>query len=146
MNKSVKTGLITGIILLILAAGGIGYYLYNKGPLNVRTASSTPVTATDLYSSYLSDTSTAQKKYSGKVLEVSGLIAEVTSNQQGEQLVLLKTGAEGGHVNCTMEEKAEGLKPGMQVTVKGICSGMGAGDADLGIMGDVYLTRSLISK
>ena len=44
-----------------------------------------------------------------------------------------------------MEEVA-GLAENKQVTLKGICTGMGMGDADLGIMGDVYLVRCYLIK
>jgi len=146
MKTNLKRGIIIGIIAIGLLGAGVGYYLYNKGPVNVRSASGIPVNSTELYAAYLADTTSAQKKYSGKILEVSGQIKEITLNQQEEQLILLKTGSEGGYINCTMEEKGENLQTGMQITVKGICSGMGSGDPDLGIMGDVYLTRAVIQN
>ena len=146
MNRNLKKAIIIGILATGLAAAGIGYYLYNKGPVNVASSSGIPVTSDALYSAYLADTTTAQKNYSGKILEVTGEIKEISLNQQNEQVILVKTGTEGGHINCTMENNHANLTIGQKVTVKGICSGMGAGDPDLGIMGDVYLTRSVLSK
>ena len=146
MNRNLKKGIIISILAIGLAGAAIGYYLYNKGPVNVSKSSGLPVTATSLYSAYLADTAIAQKKYSGNILEITGEVKELSLNQQNEQVILLKSGVEGGHINCTMEKNNGNLKTGMQITVKGICSGMGAGDPDLGIMGDVYVTRAVISK
>jgi hypothetical protein len=45
-----------------------------------------------------------------------------------------------------MEKDAAVLPENKQATLKGICTGMGMGDADLGIMGDVYLLRCYLVK
>ena len=61
-------------------------------------------------------------------------------------VVMLQTSEAGAYVNCTMEEKAAGLVENKEATLKGICTGMGMGDADLGIMGDVYLVRCYLIR
>lgn len=132
--------------LVAVVAAGIGYYAYNKGPRDIRNAKGIEATATELYSLYDADTSAAQKKYSGQVIIVSGQVAEVMLNQKGEKVVLLKSSSEGAYINCTLEENNGELKPGGSVKLKGLCSGIGQGDADLGIKGDVYLNRCVIVK
>jgi hypothetical protein len=36
------------------------------------------------------------------------------------------------------------VKPGDAIVIKGLCSGLGGGDPDLGILGDVYITRATL--
>ena len=129
------------LVIFIVIAGITGYILYNKGPVNVREAHSIKITAVELYSKFIKDSATAQKIYSGKILSVSSGLSSVSENQQGEKVIMLSTGNEGGYINCTMEDKNINIKPGQQVVVKGECSGIGQGDADLGIAADVYMSR-----
>jgi riboflavin synthase alpha subunit len=80
------------------------------------------------------------------VVEVSGKITQVSLNQQHQQIILLKTNVSGGSVNCTMEEKANNIKAGDSIVLKGICSGYIGGDMDMGLPGDVFLIRCYPSK
>lgn len=146
MNRNKRTGIWLAIAIIAIAGAAFGYYLYNKGPMDVAHASSEKIGAAALYAAFLSDSSAAFKNYSGKVLTVSGTVAQVSNNQEGQQLILLNTSTEGAHVNCTMETPVPNAQAGEQLNIKGICSGIGQGDADLGIPGDVYITRSIQEK
>ena len=137
-----KKNIIIIFLAVIIIAGAIGFYFYNKGPVNVKNAAAIKTEAAALYQSFLKDSTVAKKTYLNNVLEVSGLVMKVSKNQENQVIVMLQTNESGAYVNCTMEELAENK----QVTLKGICTGMGMGDADLGIMGDVYLVRCYLIK
>ena len=137
-----KKNIIIIFLAVIIIAGAIGFYFYNKGPVNVKNAAAIKTEAAALY---LKDSTVAKKTYLNNVLEVSGLVMKVSKNQENQVIVMLQTNESGAYVNCTMEEVA-GLAENKQVTLKGICTGMGMGDADLGIMGDVYLVRCYLIK
>ena len=132
--------------LAVIIAGAVGFYFYNKGPVNVKNATATKAAAAAFYQSFLKDSTAAKKTYLNNILEVSGLIMKVSKNQENQLVVMLQTNEAGAYVNCTMEEDVTGLVENKQVTLKGICTGMGMGDADLGIMGDVYLVRCYLMK
>lgn len=134
-----------GALGVLLVALSTGWYLYNKGPLDVRSARGVSIEAEALYRAYLNDSADAQIKYDQKVLLVSGVVSSVTYNTENEQVVLLQAGEGGSFVNCSMDETVS-AKTGDRVVLKGICSGMGEGDADLGIPGDVYLGRVIMSN
>jgi uncharacterized protein (DUF1330 family) len=136
----------TLIVLLLLGIGImlIGFYKYNKGPVNVKNSSAIKMEAAALYDAYQSDSIAAQKNYSGKILQVTGQVSKITDNQQGEMIVLFKTNVDGAFVNCTLQNKTMNIKPNETLELKGICSGLGQGEPDLGILGDVYLTRSIL--
>jgi cytochrome c-type biogenesis protein CcmE len=144
MKRRTRT-IIIFLLLLAVIAAAFGYYLYNKGPLDVQDSSATAVNAKELYQKLSTDSVSALKMYAGKVLEVGGQVTSVSVNQNKQQVIFLKTGTETGYINCTMEQNAE-VKVDQQVTIKGICSGIGQGDPDVCIQGDVYLTRCYLKK
>jgi hypothetical protein len=134
----------TLIILLALLGGGIttGYILLNKSHVNIATADGLPVSAALIYKAYLLDSASAGKTYNGKVVEISGEVKSMSRNIDGQLILMLKTGTEGGSVNCTMEDKQSAVKAGQYLILKAIVSGMGDADPDLGIPADLYLNRA----
>lgn len=131
--------------LLLITGVAVGYYLYNKGPVNIKNADAQHTEAAQLYSAFLSDSAAAQKRYSGKILSVSGIVSQVNSNQQGLPVILLETSNGSGFVNCTLEEKASiSIKEKQPIQIKGICSGLGQADEIPGLQPDLYLERCII--
>lgn len=128
------------ILGFILIAAGIGYYLWNKPHRDVKHARGIAVSAAELYLTFSTDSSGAKNTYTGNVVEVKGEVTKVSVNQQGQQVILLKTATPDASVNCTMEEQAT-VAAGAQVTIKGICSGYIAGDPDMDLPGDVFIIR-----
>jgi hypothetical protein len=61
-------------------------------------------------------------------------------------VILVETDVAGAYINCTMEEKTTGIIIGDKITLKGICSGYISGDMDMGLPGDVFLTRCYVHK
>ena len=133
-------------ILFILIGLGlcglvIGYLVWNKPHQDVRDADAVRTDAITLYKSFTTDSANAKSTFLNKVVKVSGVVQEVSVNQQQQQIILLKTLVPGAYVNCTMEERGNNIKQGIKVELKGICSGYIGGDADMGIFGDVFLIR-----
>lgn len=139
--KSKTKAILLAAAVLILAGGLTGFYLFNKAPLDVRTARGIKVKATDLYKTYATDTVKANKEFTGKVVAVTGEAVSVSENLQQQKIILIKTFTDGAYVNCTMEGDLGTIAPSQKVILKGIATGIGQGEPDLGIMGDVYLIR-----
>ncbi len=129
------------VLALMLIGAITGYFLWNKPHQNILSSEGIRVSAVDLYQSFITDSAASKVKYTDKVLEVKGIVQSITVNQQKQKVVLLKTAADGAYINCTMEQEEAVAKEGSSIVIKGICSGLGQGDADLGIMGDIYLVR-----
>ena len=151
MTRRTKKTIILSILGLAAIGISIGLYFFYKGPVCVSCTSGKKVSSTVLYQAFLNDSITARKEYSSnartdKILEVSGLVTQVSQNTQNQAFILLKTAVSGASVNCTMEGPVEKTKEGDTIIIKGICIGLNGGDADLGISGDVYLTRCYITK
>ena len=144
MTPKTKRTILFTVLGLIAIGAGVGYCLYNKKPLNPNDVSpDTKTTSTELYQAFAKDSIVAKKSFSRKdeVVEVTGVVTGISQNQDKQSIILLKTNQEGASVNCTMEGPAENIKDGDTVKLKGFCTGMGTGDADLGIAADVYMIR-----
>ena len=146
MKKNRKNFVLFTAGLVFLIAALVAFNMYNKGPVDVAEAKAITSDPVSLYSAYLSDSVSAQQKFDGQIIQLTGEIAGLSENMQKQQVILIKTTPGGGNINCTMDQTAADLAVGNMVTLKGICSGMGQGDADLGIAGDVYLTRTIIAN
>ncbi|MBK7433150.1 MAG: hypothetical protein IPI66_04060 [Chitinophagaceae bacterium] len=146
MAPTTKRIILFSVLGIAAIGGAIGYYLYNKGPVDVKNATGTKIAATALYQSFTKDSVQARKQYGDKIVEASGIVEKISQNQQNEAIILLKTGEGGAYVNCTMEGPATNIREKDSLSLKGICTGIGSGDVDLGILGDVYLVRCYLVK
>jgi hypothetical protein len=122
-----RTILWTGILLLALIGAGWGWHLYDMPHRSAAGVSPDLAIAADsLYRQYLTDERTADQRFMGKVLKVSGHLSEIQRNGKSEIWILSTDPAAGGGVNCqlfagtTIDHEP---KPGDAVTVKGRCTG-----------------------
>ena len=146
MTKKTKKIILIAVLAIIVITAVTGYMMWNKPHKDVKEADAVKITAMDLYNIFITDSSKAKSFYTDKVVLVSGDVNQVSQNQQAQQIILIKTAVTGAFINCTMEEKAADCKVGDKVIIKGICSGYIAGDADMGLPGDVFLVRGYLSK
>ncbi|RMD73561.1 MAG: hypothetical protein D6818_04545 [Bacteroidetes bacterium] len=123
-----KRTLLYGIALVVLIGGAAAYYMYNKPHQDMRRA--TPafkLTATELFSEYDTDESTANEKYLGKVIEVSGTVRSVERGEEGRIAVTLESGHPMFGVVCELDELSEPRRTefdeGEQVTFRCVCTG-----------------------
>jgi hypothetical protein len=113
-----------GILLLVLVGWGI--YKLSKPHTNVAGEQAAAIlTASNLYNEFQTDENLANKKWVGKVIEVTGTISSVS--ESGNYISInLGASADGG-VNCSVLKKD--LNPdnkfnkGDSITIKGKCTG-----------------------
>ncbi len=148
---SAKKIILFAILIIALLSAAIGYKIYNKEHFSVEDSRpAAEISATALHQTFATDSTVAKTKFIGdeanhKVIKVNGEIAAIKEDQQGNTIILLKTITEGAFINCTLEGKPENINSGKTIAVKGICTGYNF-DAEMGIPGDVILTRCFISK
>ena len=130
------------IVAIGVVAGAIGLYMYNK-PTADASASRTDARAmaTELMSAFAENEEKANQVYLGKVVEVTGAVEKVGSNDDGTAVIHLESGAMLGSVVCNMSKSIDNLprepRKGESVTIKGTCSGY---------LMDVILERSVLLK
>jgi len=144
-GKKIRTIFLLAAIICI-AAAITGYLLWNKPHKNVKDATAVEVVSTDLYHLFTTDSAKANKLYVDKVILVSGQVEKIAVNQQSQSIIMLNSGIPGAYINCTMENMSGGIQEHSNIRIKGICSGYISGDADMGLPGDVFVTRGYISK
>lgn len=136
MKKRLFISLIIGIVI----AASIGFYLFNKPHADIRSqAPVATLSASELFKAYSEDEAAANQKYAGKVVEINGLIYSLDEGSQGDLNILFMDDDEMFGVACTIdqEEDIDELTEGQEITIKGECSGM---------LSDVVLIRCVIVK
>jgi len=125
-------------MLALLVTGGIvGYKMYTKPHRNVEVAKAITVSALQVATEFENDETRSNGLYLDKVLEVNGVINEISKNQKGESIIAMK-GSDMSTVRCTLEGVAPTeIKTGDLATCKGICTGY---------LSDVILVRCIVQK
>ena len=117
-----------GLFILGVIGGFFGYTQYNKThkSLETTTADQT-VDAVNLFSAYEADEAKANQTYNGKVVEVSGTIQDISTDESGLLKLTLNAENDFGGVICQMNKEknytAEQFKIDSEVTLRGDCSG-----------------------
>jgi tRNA_anti-like len=116
------------VFLLIAAIGGVFAYMqYNKPHQNIEKASvDAQIEATALFDAYTKDEAAANQKYTGKIIEVTGKVKEVTKTPDGAAKVNLEAAGDAMFgVSCALDAKqvVPAFAIGQNVTMKGKCDG-----------------------
>lgn len=127
--------IIVVISVLFLLATLTGYMLLNKKHRAVEDEEYISLDAAQLFDDFHTNEIQANAQYLDKVLEVTGVVSEVRTNQNEETVVLLRTNDPFFGVSCTMKNNTAQIEPETQITVKGICTGY---------LSDVVLTRGVL--
>jgi tRNA_anti-like len=110
--------------LLLICGAAIGLYLYTKpSPKAVNMKADFILKAEDLTSAYQVNSGKADKEYSGKVLQVSGKLAEIKTDSKGLVTLILE-GSPGTTVSCILEKPLnQTVAIGELIWLKGFCAG-----------------------
>ncbi|MCC6725803.1 MAG: hypothetical protein IT258_14935 [Saprospiraceae bacterium] len=118
------------ILLLVLLLGFL--FIKRNGPSDSPTAvweqeTEAKIEAIQLFDEFLNDETGANEKYLNKIIEVSGEVSTVRSNEAGTS-VILKTNDPALGVRCRFErnpgKELERYSVGQHVRLKCLCSGM----------------------
>lgn len=121
--------IILGIVVLLAVVAIYAIYSINKPHKNIETAKEDIViTSPNLYSEFSENENKANEKYLDKLILISGIIDEISVDESKNVNLYLSVGSDSfGKVSCNFNSSdgAEALnyKQGMQVKVKGICTG-----------------------
>ena len=132
MKNKILTYGIWVVLIGLLAGICIAIYMFNKPKRDIsNTKPEYTVTAEQLLTEFTKNEQSANAKYlsesGGKVIQVSGIVAEI--NQQGDTTlnISLKGLSDSQRINCSMEKtgipEAKSLKAGDKVSIKGECTG-----------------------
>ena len=156
--KKKKILKIVAILLIagLLIGGGTVLYMFNMPHRNVQSASTDfSVTASQLVAEYLENPTKANEKYladdgDSKILEVTGTVKKISTDFNGQKVVLLQEATEEAGVSCsfTLEtnQNASGIRIGQKVTIKGVIRSGASYDEDLEMYENVVVEKSDLVK
>jgi len=118
--------ILIGVLVLALAGGAYGYYLWNMPHENMdRAKADFSIDAAQLFSEYNTDQTAADAKYLDKTIAVKGKVKEVNKDE-GPVKIILDTGSDFSVV-CTLDELSKhprtDFNVGETITFKGKCTG-----------------------
>lgn len=138
----------------LLIGGGIGLYMFNMPQRDVQSADTDySVTTTQIVQEYLENKDAANQKYlasdgDSKILEVTGIVSDISEDFNGQKVVLLKNADDRAGVSATFTEETEsslnGIRPGQTITIKGVIRSGASYDEDLGFYLHVVLEKSAV--
>lgn len=122
MRKWVKILLV--VLGIGLAAGvGVVIYVYNKPHRDVAKEQGVQLSAQNLYDAFRNNEQAANKLYLDKAIQLTGEVADVSTNRDGKTVVNFKTSDPLVMINCTFKDNPGALAAGNVITFKGICTG-----------------------
>ena len=99
------------------------YANWNKAPQSIENAESIKINAAHLFREFAENEQLATQTYNGKVLEITGIVSSIATNQEGKTIVQLQADDLMFGINCTMEKDPGIINEGDNVSIKGFCSG-----------------------
>jgi hypothetical protein len=119
------------IVISIIAVFLVGFYLYvrfmpDKSISNQKADFS--LSASNLAEEYETNSTGSDRKFIDHIIEVTGVISEITTDQKNSLVFILRDNESKTGVLCTLNgkpsRKVKRYKIGDFVTIKGTCSGM----------------------
>ena len=121
--KKWKKIIVILVLVTVLTGISVVLYVYLKPHRDVSNEKGVQLSAQSLYDAFKTNEKDANAKYLDKAIELSGEVGDVSVNQDGFTVVNFKTSDPLIVINCTFKTKPGELKPGQNITFKGICIG-----------------------
>jgi len=143
---SKKKIFLAALFFLIVSGAWYGLSEYNRKPADLKKKKADyTVNTPTLLKEFEQDKDQAGSKYFDKILAVTGIIKAIEKNETGEVTVILSREEDLSSVRCSVDDQytmdAEGLNPGMEITVRGAFTGFN--DDEL-LGSDVFMNRCVI--
>ncbi len=125
-----RKNIILLIIVVILILINVNHYVlpaFKNSDKNLENeVAELTLNANELVDTYLLNEESATDKYSGKIIEVTGFVKEITHLNNRITVILNSKNENFGvicDINTNQNEKIEQLKKHQKIRVKGICKG-----------------------
>jgi hypothetical protein len=113
-----------GLAFLVICGAAIGLYMYTKPSPKASNLKADFILKTqDLTLAYQGNADKAALEYSGKVIQVTGKLSDIKTDDKGLVTLVLE-GSPETTVSCILEKPlTETINKGDIISVKGFCSG-----------------------
>jgi tRNA_anti-like len=127
MNRTLKIIIITIATIAVLLAGAYLYIRFMPEKSVSKQPTDFAMTATALAGEYEANTEASNKKFIDRVIEVSGTISEISTDENNSTVFILRNAETSTGVLCTLAgspKNASKYNVGSNVKIKGTCTGM----------------------
>jgi len=142
------------IAVVIIVTLGYFAYMWFMPHRNIQnTKAFATIDATKLVNEFLSDKEKANNLYldsegESKVLVVNGIVANISKDQLGQKVILLKKASEKMGVSCTFtldsNSQVDNLEVGNQIKIKGVIRSGAEYDEDLDLTENVIIEKCAV--
>ncbi len=126
MKRNLKIVIVIGLVAAAIG-GFVAYKMWNKPHADASEMEGIKVTAIDLYKAFETNEQQANTIYVGKVLEISGAVAEIENTDSIARVIFSVPDATFGSVRVSIDKRhlddVKSLTPSQNIVVKGFCSG-----------------------
>ncbi len=126
MKRNLKIVIVIGLVAAAIG-GFVAYKMWNKPHADASEMEGIKVSAIDLYKAFETNEQQANTTYVGKVLEISGAVAEIENTDSIARVIFSVPDATFGSVRVSMDKRhlddVKSLVPAQNIVVKGFCSG-----------------------
>ena len=117
------------ILFVVVLLGLICIYIFFKPEKDIlKFKPDYKLTAIELFNEYSTNEEVANTKFLGNIIQVSGTIREINTEDSIYTTIILETDDEFFGVSCVLNNKyttkQKEILIGSEATIKGICSGM----------------------
>jgi hypothetical protein len=138
-----------GIILILAIAGWYFYKEFNRTNKDLKKAKADyALTVSSIIKEFETNDSASSLKYNGRILELTGNVKAVETDDMSFTTVVLGNEAELSSVRCSLDTNYVGdaatVKTGSSIRIRGACTGFNRDDMGLG--SDIILNRCVILK
>lgn len=120
---SLKAKIMMTVLLLVTVAAVIAYKEYNRKPTDLATLSpDVKIGADSLLAAYAENEEAANRKYLGKVIEVTGIVSD-GSTKKNILLGLIPDSKVSCLLDSTNALKSHTVKAGDTLRLRGVCTG-----------------------
>ena len=113
--------------MVLTIAAIAGYVIYNKpAEKKITAAADESMKATELYSAFENNEDNANQRFLNKVIQVTGIVNNISPSGTSGMTVLLSTGNEMSSISCEFSDTSgiKNISEGQQIRVKGKCTGL----------------------
>ena len=152
LKKRIRKIVLLTLIPVLAAGAWQGWHEYNRTNKDLsKVKADVRITVTEIINEYESNDSTADEKYLGKIIELSGNVKKVEEDGYGNYTIVLGETENSSSVRCTMDTAyrmdAAHVPEGSSVTLRGACTGYKKNEL-LGVLlgSDVEINRAVVIK
>jgi hypothetical protein len=127
-KKSIRKLIIPMVVIIIVGIATL-CYVFRGAENSVKNEKAVySLTSDQLFTAFDENEATANDKFLGKVIEVTGMVTGIEKTDKGQLILLLSCNSPMGGIRCTFETNQDNVSKkvttGSSHMVKGKCSGM----------------------